>query len=220
MSDDRDLAQQILDNALLLAESRSWEGLRLHHVAEVMDIPLAEVHRHYREKEDLTDAWFDRADAAMLREASAPDFPLLPVRARIFRLIIAWLDALAPHRRVTRQMILGKLEPGHLHIQIPAVMRISRTVQWVREAARMNATYVQRAFEETTLTSIYLATFSYWMTDDSRGSVRTRQFLDSTLGGAETLSQWLTLGYAWSTTEPLPRPPPAPRPEPIAPAPF
>ncbi|MGH8514785.1 MAG: TetR/AcrR family transcriptional regulator, partial [Gammaproteobacteria bacterium] len=99
--------------------------------------------------------------------------------------IMAWLNALASHRRVTRQMISGKFEPGHLHIQIPGIMRVSRTVQWFREAAHRDAAYVQRAFEEVATTSIYLATFCYWMHDDSPGSSTTEAFLERLLGIAE-----------------------------------
>ncbi|MDH5480348.1 MAG: hypothetical protein OEX11_06290, partial [Nitrosomonas sp.] len=79
------------------------------------------------------------------------------------------------------------LEPGHLHIQIPAIMRVSRTVQWMREAAQRDATFMRRALEETALTSIYLATFVYWMNDISEHSKNTREFLLHKLQIAETL---------------------------------
>ena len=88
-------------------------------------------------------------------------------------------------------MILAKCEPGHLHIQIPAVMRISRTVQWMREAAHQNATFLVRALEETVLTSIYLTTFIFWLQDESEDSQRTRALLDSLLGTAEGVALWL-----------------------------
>jgi ubiquinone biosynthesis protein COQ9 len=201
MAENGNRAQQILDTALSLGELHSWEDLRLHQIADAMGITLDEVRVHYREKEDLVEAWFDRADSAMLRDAAAPDFALLPARARLYRLIMTWLDALGPHKRLTRQMISGKLEPGHLHIQIPAILRVSRTVQWIREGARIRTTYLQRALEEASLTSIYVATFVFWMADDSQGTVRTRRFLDRLLVNAETLSQWVFLGQAWSTTE-------------------
>jgi hypothetical protein len=101
-----------------------------------------------------------------------------------------WLTALSPRRRVTRQMILGKLEPGHLHIQIPGLLRVSRTVQWMREAAqRDTASMMQRALEETATTSIYLMTFVHWMADDSPQSARTAAFLDQRLKEAETLAR-------------------------------
>jgi Uncharacterized conserved protein len=181
-------AQKVLDTALELAEKRSWESVRLHEVAQAAEISLDTIRTYFREKEDLVDAWFDRADNAMLEDSAHPDFLALSGKQRLHRAIIAWLDALAPHRRVTREMILGKLEPGHLHIQIPAIMRISRTVQWLREAAHRDAAYLRRALEETALTSIYLMTFAYWMWDDSRNSIRTRAFLERWLTLAESAS--------------------------------
>ena len=86
-------------------------------------------------------------------------------------------------------MIGTKLESGHLHIQILAIMRISRTVQWMREAAQRDATFVRRALEETALTTIYLVTFTYWMRDESENSQRTRDFLEQKLQMAETLDR-------------------------------
>ncbi len=201
-------ADALLDAALALAEERSWEAVRLHDVAEAAGVPLVEISRHYREKEDLVDAWFDRADRAMLLCADTPGFQDLGTAERIERLIMTWLGALSAHRRVTRQMIVGKLEPGHLHIQIPAIMRISRTVQWVREAAHRDATHVMRALEETALTSIYLMTFLRWMADASQGSAETRRFLRRMLGFAERASH-TPRGTPSSRPGPRERPEPA-----------
>ncbi len=186
----KNTAEEILDTALKLAEQDRWEAVRLFEVARALGMTLEDVRSHYREKEDLVEAWFDRADSAMLREAEKPGFLELPACARLHCLIMAWLDALSAHRRPTRQMIFNKLEPGHLHIQIPALMRISRTVQWIREAAQRKPTFLLRALEETALTSIYLATFSYWMLDDSLNAADTRRFLDRALGVAERVAHF------------------------------
>jgi ubiquinone biosynthesis protein COQ9 len=177
MADATALRDRIVDAALEMAERTSWEAVRLHAVAAALDISLDQVREHFREKEDLVDAWFDRADAAMLRAAETEAFLTLTRRERLQHLIMTWLTALAPQRKVTRQMIHGKLEPGHLHIQIPGLMRVSRTVQWMREAARCDATFLRRAIEETALTSIYLATFFSWMHDDSPDSAATQRLL-------------------------------------------
>lgn len=191
MATQVDTPDSIINAALHLGEQKSWEAVRLHDVAAALGITLDEVRRYFREKEELVDAWFDRADSAMLREAEAPGFSELLPRQRLHRLIMTWLGTLAAHRKVTRQMIYGKLEPGHIHIQIPGLMRISRTVQWIREAAGRDATYARRALEETGLTSIYLATFFYWMNDDSSGSVHTSRLLDRCLTLAESLDRAL-----------------------------
>jgi ubiquinone biosynthesis protein COQ9 len=198
MSSRTPIRERIVDAALALAERGAWEAVRLHDVADALGITLDEVRQHFREKEDVVDAWFDRADSAMLKAAEAPGFSELTPRRRIHRLMMTWFGALAPHRKATRQMIYGKLEPGHIHIQIPGLMRVSRTVQWMREAARRDATFLRRALEETALTSIYLTTFFYWMRDDTPESASTSRLLDRLLGAAERLDR---------AVYPQPRPP-------------
>jgi AcrR family transcriptional regulator len=191
-------SDQIAGAAVGLGEQKSWEAVRLHDVAAVLGISLDDVRTHFREKEDIVDAWFERADSAMLKAAQASDFIYLTPRRQLHRLIMTWLGALYPYRKTTRQMIYGKLEPGHIHIQLPALMRISRTVQWMREAAGRDATYFRRALEETGLTTIYLATFIHWMSDNSPGAARTSRFLDGCLLMAETLDRFV---FAGSSTE-------------------
>lgn len=182
---------RILEAALVLAEQRSWERLRLHDVAAGLKLSLNDVRAHFREKEDIADAWFDRADAAMLDAAAQPRLSALSPRERLHRLLMAWLAALQPHRRVTRQMIGGKLEPGHVHYQYAGLLRVSRTVQWWREAAQRDAVLPWRALEETALTAIYLAAFFCWMRDDSENAGRTSALLDRLLARAERLAQWV-----------------------------
>lgn len=182
-----DLREKIVDAAVALAEERSWEEVRLFDVAQSLDAGLDDVRRHFREKEDVIEAWFDRADAAVLKASAEPGFTGLPARVRLHRLIMTWLEALAPHRRVTREMIYGRFEPGHVHMQVRGLLRVSRTVQWIREGARRDAAFLTRALEETVLTSIYLATFFHWMHDDTTDSAATRRLLDRLLRGAEWL---------------------------------
>ncbi|TAM47872.1 MAG: TetR/AcrR family transcriptional regulator [Gammaproteobacteria bacterium] len=185
------LRDRIVDKALALAEeSGSWESVRLHQVAQALAIPLDDIRAHFREKEDIVDAWFDRADTALLAEAARPEVTAAPMRERLARTLLVWLKTLAAHRRVTRQMVLNKLEPGHVHYQIAGLLRVSRTVQWWREAVGRTAALPRRAFEEVGHTSVYLATFAYWMYDESEGSSRTAAFLDRLLERAERMEQW------------------------------
>lgn len=182
------LADRIVDAAVELAGQASWERLYLHQVAESLGITLEELHRHFAVKDDLVEAWYDRADRAMLRAADAADFATLSPRVRFHRLIMTWLDFLATHRTVSRDMLLYKLEPAHIHLQIEGLLRVSRTVQWLREAARLDSTHLRRIAEETGLTAIFLSTFAYWMFDSSEKQTRTREFLDQRLAQAEQLA--------------------------------
>ena len=185
MNMSSNLSAQILDTALKLAENQSWETIRLYEIAQEMGISLNDVRAHYAEKEDLIDAWFDRADQWMLQQAATPEIRALGPHERLEAVMMSWMEALAAHRKTTREMILGRLEPGHVHIQWAGLMRVSRTVQWMREAARRNASHVNRALEETLLTSIYLLTFGRWLTDSSEHSEQTRRQLRSLLKNAQ-----------------------------------
>ncbi len=185
----QNLKQQIVDTALALADKRSWEAIRLHDIADELKISLDDIRQHFREKEDIIDAWFDQADQAMLAVRERKDFNDKPINEKLHDLLMGWLAALAEHRRVTRQMIVGKLEPGHIHYQINGLLRVSRTVQWWREAAGITSTLPRRAFEETALTSLYLATFFKWMLDDSENSESTSRFLKQALDSACRLSR-------------------------------
>ena len=184
MTNRSGLEQSIVDTALMLAEDKGWESVRLHQVAEALHIPLDEIRLHFREKEEIIDAWFDHADEAMLQARETEGFEQGCTRKKLHQLLMKWLAALQPHRRVTRQMIIGKLEPGHIHYQAQGLLRVSRTVQWLREAAGISSTLPWRALEETALTAIYLATFTKWMFDDSKESQTTSRFLQESLNAA------------------------------------
>ncbi len=177
MAKRRTVPERILDAALALAEAGSWEDVSLRAVAAESGVALADVHAHYAQKDDLVEAWFDRADRAMLGASAAGDVAAMAPEERIERVVLSWLEALAPHRRVTREMLAYKFEPGHVHLQALGVMRISRTVQWIREAAALEATGLQRIVEETALTTTFLLTFGRWLWDGSPQASATREFL-------------------------------------------
>ncbi|MBL1259935.1 MAG: TetR/AcrR family transcriptional regulator [Thiotrichaceae bacterium] len=178
---------QIIDATLALASEREWEPLRLYDVAEALDATLDDIRVHFREKDELIDAWFDRADQAMLQRGTDAAFLELDFRGRLTEALFAWLERLAPHRRVARQMMAHKLEIGHIHVQFAGLLRVSRTVQWWRETAQMDAAHMWRAIEEAALTTIYLKTFSFWLFDSSTNSQKTRDFLNFQLRVAERL---------------------------------
>lgn len=168
---------QILDTALQLADVCGWERLHLFEVAAALEIGLDDIAHHYRDKDDLVEAWFDRADQAMLGYARNPELHHLNAEQRLEGCLLAWLDSLAAHRAVTGQMLLYKLEPGHIHLQVLGLMRISRTVQWWREAAGRQSLHLRRIIEETLLTNAYLRSFVHWLRHPEEDAAEFRAFL-------------------------------------------
>jgi AcrR family transcriptional regulator len=174
-----DLKGCILDAALALAEERGrWSAVRLHDVADRLSISPAEALEHYRDLDAVADAWFGRALAAMVGPKPA-GFLDEPEWRRIEIAILQWFDTLAPHRRVSAQMLGGKLHLSHPHHWVPMIFNLSRTIHWLREAARLPAEYGTRkaSREEIRLTALFVATLIVWVGDDSAGQQRTRRFL-------------------------------------------
>ena len=193
-------ADDILDKALELAANSSWESVRLNDIAADLNISLYEIHQHYRQKDDLADAWFDRVDKAMFIEAAKAEFLELCGRERLNKVIMAWLKGLAPHRRASIDMLKYKLEFGHVHLQASGVLRISRTVQWMLEAVGSKTVNTARIAEEVGTSSVFLSTFVYWLTDHSEGYANTEKFLDSLLRKSEKLAR--TINPTSVITEP------------------
>ncbi len=195
-----DLPARILETALAMAEERGWGSLRLRDVAARLDISLAELQSHYRDQDAIANAWFSRALAAMLAPPRQ-GFASLPAEERLFLALMRWFDALAPHRAVTAEMISEKLHLPHAHHWVPMIFDLSRTIQWLREAALLDAGGRRRQLEEIGLTALFLATLAVWRRDESRGQERTRAFLKRRLSRADR-----TMVRLWGA-----HPPPAER---------
>ena len=180
------LRDRIVDAALDLAEADGWDAVRLRRVARRLDVPLGDVLGEFRDADAVANAWFARATAAML--APPPrGFAKRPAAERIERVMMRWFDALAPRRQVSGEMLAAKLHPPHPHHWIPLVFDLSRTVQWLREAALLDATGRRRQVEEIGLTALFLATLRHWLADESPGQAATRAALARRLARADGL---------------------------------
>lgn len=183
---------KIVETAVRLAEEAgSWDAVHVHTVAREAGISFEEFGRHFEGKDAIAEGFFDRGDAALLSVANEAGWGELDIRERLYRAMMAWLDALAPHRRLAIGMLSYKFQPEHLHLQARGIARISRTVQWIREIAMLPSVGWRRELEEATLTTIYLVTFSCWLTDSSAGAERTRRLLKRLLATAERGAAWL-----------------------------
>ncbi|TFH85580.1 TetR/AcrR family transcriptional regulator [Billgrantia azerbaijanica] len=195
-ADTTPFVEQFVDEAVRQAETVGWQAVRLTEVAEALELPMSTVLEAFRDLDAVANAWFRRGWRAMLDEK--PDtFADWPERVRIEHCLMAWFDAFAPHRRVTLQMLRTKAHLPHPHTWTPMVFDLSRTVQWLREAAQLEARYgTHRAqVEEVALTSLFLATFAVWATDNSEGHRRTRRFVEKRLEHGERWMKWVPMPF-------------------------
>ena len=154
---------------------------------------MSELRRHFRDTDAIADAWFRVGLDAML--APPPrGFSRRPAAARLEILMRRWFDALAPHRRVTAEMLSAKLWIFHPHHYVPMVFNLSRLIQWLRDLAGLDAGGLRKQIEETGLTALFLATLAVWCRDDTENQERTRAFLKRRLAQADGLMARLFAG--------------------------
>jgi hypothetical protein len=99
--------------------------------------------------------------------------------------LLRWFDSLAGHRRVTGEMLAVKMYLPHPHHWVPMIFNLSRLIQWLRDAAGLDAGGHRRQIEEIGLTALFLATLAVWVRDGSPDQERTRRFLDRRLCTAD-----------------------------------
>jgi AcrR family transcriptional regulator len=176
---------RVADAALEMAAETGWYDLPMRALAARLGVSLSALARRYRDPDAIADLVFARARDAMLGIGSAGG-----PRVRVERAMLAWFDALAPHRPVAVQMLRAKLHPPHLHHWVPLPFHLSRLIWWLREAAALDATGRRRHAEEIALSTIFLAALASWAFDDSPGQRRTRALVGRMLDRAEGCLGW------------------------------
>ena len=180
-------SSEILDTALTLADDMGWARTSLAEVSKVLGISLADMRAHFRDKDALANAWFERALNAML--SAAPDQgPEAPPDERLAARLSAWLGVLSEHREVTRAMLGAKVYPGHPHHWVPLLFDLSRFVHWLLDAADINSPSPRRQIEEITLSGLVLALVAIWLCDPTPDRRVTQRFLRRSTKRAVRLS--------------------------------
>lgn len=180
---------KLLNAALSLAQDKHWEALRLYEIADYLDISLAQVHSLIPDKETLVDLLWDRADAEMLSACAGNAFQKQSAEQQLQSCIMAWLKPLHPHQKTVKEMLLVRLEPGHLHIQLPTLIRISQTVQWMRELSQRDNTFIKRALDESMLTFLFVSHLIMWLRDSTTDAIATERALQQHIRQAVALEK-------------------------------
>ena len=181
----------VVDAALAIAAKVGWEQLRLHAIADRTGLPLAEIGRHFRDVDAVANAWFSQARIAVL---GLPHDELDGRSAdeRIALALGAWLDCLAPHRRLAGEIFRHKLYASHPHHWVPMIFDLSRLVHDLLDVARVAGSGRLRRAQEIGLTAITLLTLAEWLRDDSPGQERSKLCLRGRLARAGRLARWIS----------------------------
>lgn len=99
--------------------------------------------------------------------------------------MIAWFRALAPHQRHVRAILRYKFAVAHIHLRAALIVRLPRTVQWVREASKLDAVGLRHDVEVIGLTRLFVATVMHWLSGRSDDLQSTNSSLARRLDRAD-----------------------------------
>lgn len=179
VAERRELKDRVLEAALLHAAFDGWSRKTLAHAASDAGLDAASARRLFPQGGDSLIEWLDDwADRRMLEAAASEDLSALPVRRRIAWLVRHRLEPLGHHREAMRRAAVAHGLPTNL---VTTSRSLWRTVDRIWEAAGLGGSpgegfsyYSRRA----TLAAVLLATFLYWLEDQSESFADTWAFLD------------------------------------------
>jgi ubiquinone biosynthesis protein COQ9 len=129
---------------------------------------------------DMIDAWFGAVDLAMVAALPAEQIAAMKIRHRIRAMVLARLEAVAPHHEALR----GALAVLALPQNAAHGVRLGwRAADRMWRLAGDTATDLNHYTKRATLAALYGATLLAWMDDDSEDWAETRGFLDRRIDG-------------------------------------
>jgi ubiquinone biosynthesis protein COQ9 len=179
VAERRALKDRVLEAALLHAAFDGWSRRTLINAASDAGLDPTTARRLFPQGGDSLLAWLDDwADRKMLEAVADQDLLRMPVRRRIATLVRARLETLTPHREAMRRAAVAHGLPNNA---VEAGRALWRTVDRMWQAAGLGGEraegfsyYSRRA----SLAAVLVATFLYWLEDQSEGSAETWAFLD------------------------------------------
>ena len=158
----------------------SWGDKAVANAASVLGVDPAIAALVFDSKTAMIDAWFGAVDAAMLAELSPETLAAMKVRQRITALVEARLAYVAPDREALRRALTILALPSNARLAARLGWRAA-DVMW--RAAGDTATDYNHYSKRAILGSVYAATLSVFINDESADYTETRAFLARRIDG-------------------------------------
>jgi AcrR family transcriptional regulator len=178
--------QKIVDAALYLFEKKGFDKTTTKAIAQRAGIAEGTVFNYFQTKDDIALHFFEQeVDHAIETVRANPRLRKAPLEEKLFALVQAQIDYLAPYEHFIGASVVHALRPGSkLAFSAKANALRARYVAFVEEL-------IEGSFEKSspTLSWIaphafwiyYLGVLLYWLHDTSEGKQNTLAFLDRSL---------------------------------------
>ncbi len=170
------------DAMMALIAETSWEKATLNLVAERAGIPLSDLISHVHNRFDLLDHFGDRTNLRAIRIAEE-EGGSEAVRDKLFALIMARFDVLAPHKAAIQSLAsTARRDPG---LALYFAHKVRTSMSLFLEVAGVNTATAQGRLKANGLAMLYGRVARTWFKDDSEDMSKTMAALDKALADAE-----------------------------------
>ncbi len=182
MIDETTPRGRIVGAALALAAEKPWRDVTLRDIGERAGLGLTGLREYVQAKGDVL-ALLARAIDDEVLSKMAPPAAEDGKRDRLFEVLMARLDVLAPFKDAIRSIVAdASTEPA-------AIRAMLASQGWMLQAAGIDSGGIEGGVKVAGLTSVYASVLRTWLDDDDPGLARTMAALDRRLRrGERTLS--------------------------------
>ncbi len=171
----------IIDGMMAVIARDGWRATTLDAIAQEAKISATDIALQTGGRFDILSAFGKRADRIALKEADE-EGGSQAVRDRLFALLMARLDALAPHKAAVRQLArASRSDPG---LAAFFVTQLPRSLRLIAEVAGVDTSGLIGAARVKALCALYLGVARRWLDDDSEDQGKTMAALDKALARA------------------------------------
>ncbi|MBT4880304.1 MAG: TetR family transcriptional regulator [Alphaproteobacteria bacterium] len=180
------MKDKILDAALTLVAREGWTDLSFQEIANLAEVPLAEVYEHFPQKSAFLLALNEKVDRFVLKQAEelSEESGITP-RERLFDLSLTRLDALFPYKNALAHIYKDLwFDPLSVLTLAPGFMT---SLEWMLQASGLGISDCYGKVRIKALGTIYFLSLKTWLEDDSEDTSKTMAFMDTQMTRAESL---------------------------------
>ena len=157
-----------------------WNDRAVESAAAALGLKPEIARLVFENRMTMIDGWFATVDVAMLDVLPAETLARMKVRERITSLVEARLSLVDPHKEALRRALSILAMPQNVALGVKLGWRAA-DVMW--RAAGDTATDYNHYTKRAILGSVYAATLSVFMNDESEDQAETRAFLGRRIEG-------------------------------------
>jgi len=174
----------IIDALLALAAEADWEAISLDDLAARAGVSLAQLRNAYDGRLAVIADFASRIDQAVLAGIDA-DMAGEPPRERLFDVLFARLEALAPYRQAIGGLGAAARRDPLLALELNRI--VTTSMGWMLTGAGISATGAGGLVRAQGLALVWARVLRTWLDDDDPGLARTMAALDRRLREGERI---------------------------------